>query len=174
MNAIRLNNLLHRNVFHARSIVFIILIGCCGCFSLFDDDRELESTYQYSFKDQEVQGKVVGLDWHGVAGLAAQDKYEADEMRLEIYGGEPEGDACSYDAFSKSGHRISFSVKKKTGLTELGFSTQVNFPGNQITSGGAVEITEYNPEDSTVAGKIDAFFSDSNYVNGNFRVKLCD
>lgn len=155
-------------------IVFCVMISGCFLVDSNTNDEDKEDGYQYKFKDQIAQGKILGQNWKFTAGCAKQSGYDNDEMLVELFEVVPKGDTCSFGGFNNSKYNVSFYVKKAKGVHELGLSTQVMFTGNKVTSLGAVEILIFDEDKGTVSGSIDAYCDDSTNVNGTFQVKYCD
>lgn len=154
-----------RNVF---CIIGLMLFN--GCFLLESDDPEDDGRYKYSFKNQDAQGKIAGSNWMFITG---RGKTSGDELLIELFEVSPQGDTCSYNGFSNSKSGVTFYVSKTPGVYELGFSKQVSFTGNKITSLGAIELIKLDTVASVITGRVDGYFDENYNVNGTFTVKYC-
>ncbi|MBN1603644.1 MAG: hypothetical protein JW915_18680 [Chitinispirillaceae bacterium] len=155
-------------------ILLPLLILLSGCFIFESDVTGDTGKYRYSFKNQPAQGKIGGERWLYLAGRAEQSGYDSNELSMELFEVAPQGDTCLYGAFDNSKKSVWIEVKKTPGIYELGWTTQVVFTGNKITSLGAVEIVKCDTISKIVTGKVDGFFDDNTNVNGYFTVKYCN
>jgi hypothetical protein len=148
----------------------IVLLLFNGCFFFESDDPEDDGRYKYSFKNQVAQGKIAGSNWMFIAG---RGKTSGDELLIELFEVSPQVDTCSYNGFSNSKCGVTFYVSKTPGVYELGFSKQVSFTGNKITSLGAIELIKLDTVASVITGRVDGYFDEKYNVNGTFTVKFC-
>lgn len=149
-------------------IAFMLLNGCSF---LESNETEDDGRYKYSFKKQIAQGKIDGENWMFNAG---RGKNSGNELFIELFEVSPKGDTCSSSGFSDSKKRVTFYVSKTPGVYELGFSKQVSFTGNKITSLGAIELIKFDTTANIITGRVDGYCDANTTVNGTFTVKYCD
>lgn len=171
------------------SIFLIFLI--VGCTT--DSDNEIsvekqtkEETYQVNYLNQALKGKINGLDWAMIGGQLKSSSSHAFRFADTL-----SQDTCTPLFTPKS--RVTFSLDTLGGiLLQIGeyplrFNTNsatnnrtINLihyigttPYSTMVSQGAYEITKVDTINNTVFGKMDAFYDENNYVNGNFEIKYC-
>ncbi|MBL7840746.1 MAG: hypothetical protein JNJ75_11430 [Cyclobacteriaceae bacterium] len=166
----------------ARSIFYTLLFSSTALLlSCSDDDEKGPS---YSFKNQDLQGKIEGGSWTYADGYVETTTLEGVEsLSVNLMLTQVDG-ACGN--FSVEGDEVFFFVPNAVGLYKLSFDLG-SFDGqvvtlyddddggpdpiNVIATKGAIEILTIT--DTEVTGRIDARADKDNFVNGNFTVSFC-
>lgn len=151
-------------------LVFVVTV----CASCSESDSK-----PYSFKDQDVKGKIAETAWSYTSG---KFRYSNDQqfIYITLY---PTNDnpVCSAEEL----RIVEIAVPAEVGLYKL---NNTDIPGllvflrdNGVTIGGnpftaiaekgAVEILSIS--ETGLTGRVDARSSSDNYVNGNFTVTFC-
>ncbi len=131
----------------------------------------------HDFTDQDLQGKIGGVDWTYQSGKAAIWGSDTGTLHINIYSSAPSGgDECGGGAYASGANVVMTSVPNEVQLNQLSFSIQniTLYDGqtNNIAVQGAIEILSINTS-GNVTGRIDARADADNYVNGNFTIKYC-
>ena len=72
-------------------------------------------------------------------------------------------------------HKLSFSATAGgETVTLVYYEDGSSTPNNIIATSGEYEILTVDKTNNIVTGKMDAFYDDDNFVNGNFSLKICD
>lgn len=151
-------------------VLFVCLIAVFSC-------REDDSGPGYNFKDQDAMGEIDGSEWRYQDGYADLND---DEINLTLMIAQEDGDrGC--DVFLPDGDQVFFTVPAEKGLYKLGLGVDSRLVTllddeetfNYIAVDGAVEILSISKSD--IRGRIDARNDeDDNFVNGDFRVLICN
>lgn len=161
-----------------RSIFYTLLLSSTALLlSCSDDDEKGPS---YSFKNQDLQGKIEGGSWTYADGYVETTTIEGVEsLSVNLMLAQVDG-ACRN--FSIEGDQVFFTVPNEVGVYKLKFDLST-FSGqtvtlfdtetvlNTIATEGAIEILTIT--DTEVTGRVDARYDKTNYVNGNFTVSFC-
>jgi hypothetical protein len=158
--------------------VSIVLIAiCCALSGCGKDDNPKT----YSFKDQDITGKIGNSSWSMLSGYAHSEISGEDTFVYITCNNTTSIDPCSS---YPSDYHVFFTLPLKTGLYVLGYDAQNPFLGwsvtlfnidaetNSIADVGAVEIISVS--ETQITGRIDASADELNFVNGNFTVTICD
>lgn len=160
-----------KNVLLFATLTFgLFLISC---------NKDDEARPAYEFKDQNLQGKIDGIDFN--LGDGVVDLFN-EELSFNLYSDQESTAACDLFRFGEF-VQVFFTIPDETGLVELfiNFSsgdgesvTMFNPDGslNIIATVGAIEITEISQ--TTVSGRMDIKYDVNNYVNGNFTADFCN
>lgn len=152
------------------ALIFMFLLSCGD-----DDDGS------YSFKDQDLSGKIDGVSWTYADGYVEVDTHDDVDildvtLTLEQDGnictGFPEGDRVFFFVPNAVGiYKLYFKLSSFEGQTVTLLDDDQNPPLNIIATEGAIEILTIT--DTEVTGRIDARADKKSYVNGNFTVSFC-
>ncbi|HEY9047268.1 MAG TPA: hypothetical protein VIN08_15290 [Ohtaekwangia sp.] len=143
---------------------------------------EAEST-SYTFKDQNLTGKIDNDSWTYQTGYASVDGASAESTLYITLVQEHTGTGC--DVWPEGDH-IFFTLPHATGLYKLKFDfNNWDAEDNQsvtlfdhetttshLASEGAIEITSISS--TQITGNIDARSEDDTFVNGKFVVTVCE
>lgn len=154
---------------------FLLFGFAAVLFSCGEDEKPA-----YSFKNQDLSGKIGNTEWTYTDGYAEiYGTGDDSQISVDLFQ-QAEGEGCS--AFP-IGNEVFFSMPNKVGVYKLKLDLD-NFESskivtlyeeegsvNNLASTGAVEITSIS--DTQVTGKIDARLDGENFVNGNFSVSIC-
>lgn len=162
----------------ARSIFYTLLFSSTALLMSCSDDDEKGPSY--SFKNQDLQGKIEGGSWTYADGYVETTTLEGVEsLSVNLMLTQVDG-AC--ETFSVEGDQVLFTVPNEVGVYKLNFDLG-SFSGqvvnlfdtettlNTFATKGAIEILTVT--DTEVTGRIDARADKDNYVNGNFTVSFC-
>lgn len=162
----------------ARSIFYTLLFSSTALLMSCSDDDEKGPSY--SFKNQDLQGKIEGGSWTYADGYVETTTLEGVEsLSVNLMLAQVDG-ACRN--FSIEGDQVLFTVPNAVGVYKLNFDLG-SFSGqvvnlfdtettlNTFATKGAIEILTVT--DTEVTGRIDARADKDNYVNGNFTVSFC-
>lgn len=155
--------------------VLIIVLSVLSC----EDDGKKKD---YTFKDQDAQGKIAGNNWTYASGKFRylEDVEYGEYMNITLYSASDDP-VCSTSAMAF----IDIVFPAETGLQEIAnpdFPPVVVFlhdlsvdpgagPYMGVGKKGAVEILSIT--DTEVTGRIDVRESNNSFVNGNFTVSFC-
>ena len=138
-----------------------------------------EKDYEYKFIDQDLTGKVFGLDWTYQSGEAKT--FAGDTAKFIINLWDENIDPCT--SADGSDYTVFFTVPKSIRLFHLQVAiledtgqTIAFYHDGTIFEAfeGVIEILSIDLTNTlTITGRIDAKFDDSNRLNGNFTVKYC-
>ncbi|XOV93067.1 MAG: hypothetical protein ACFHWX_23075 [Bacteroidota bacterium] len=162
---------LFRNIFLFTGLIFGLILTSCNK----DDDGNGPT---YDFKDQNLQGKIDGIDFN--LGDGAVDLFN-EELSFNLYSDQESTAACDLFGFGDF-VQVFFAIPEETGLLELNLNlssgdgetvTMFNPENslNVIATEGAIVITEIT--ETTVSGKMDIQFDEDNFINGNFTAEFC-
>ena len=141
-------------------------------FTSCEKDKDEEGN-NYSFVEQNLQGKIGGNAWEQQTGRSKADFFENffNDLRETA-----DSNICSASNAAK-GNFILFGGEPAVGLYELGSSKTVTFVvgGNEnlVSTQGAYEILTVDTVDNTITGRMDVTYDDNNSVNGNFTMTYC-
>lgn len=138
--------------------------------------------YTIEYKDQVASGKIDGNDFTAVGGILEVSSFDDTKYSVEIYGQEV-SDPCN--SFASGDFQVIFSIPQGEGEYELGFDfddtsnsqtatmldSSGDIPSNIIASQGAIEIVDLSSD--PVTGRLDIYYDDDSYVNGNFELTDC-
>jgi hypothetical protein len=135
----------------------------------------------YSFIDQDLQGKIGGVTWkwEGTENGGLGEESLDGNLDIEIYGIAAEsGDPCHPLAFEATSYKVFFTITvapvNAVGLYEGHCVTMSNGVTDYICSQGTVEILSVSATPGElVTGRVDANLNDNSTVNGNFTVTYC-
>lgn len=146
-------------------LIFIALF----VFSCGDDENE------YSFKNQDLSGKIGGDSWTYEDGFIDEFTFEGKDFLSSNLTLTQDGSVCEVDL---EGNYIYFGAPKKVGVYKLkGGNERIflvmnnNHTASFDANKGAIEILSIT--ETQVTGRIDARFNGNNFVNGNFTVSFC-
>lgn len=154
----------------------LLLIGLSAIVLSCGDDEKPA----YSFKNQDLSGKIGNAAWEYGDGYAEIYGMENDsQLQIDLFI-EVDGEGCDV---IPEGNEVLFTVPNKVGvyklkadLNDLENSLVVNLfeeetTMNHLASRGAIEILSIT--ESQVTGRIDATVDDANLINGSFTVSIC-
>lgn len=160
-----------KSIFKIYPVFVLTLLLACGD----DDDKN-----SYSFKNQDLSGKIEGASWVYADGFVETGTYEDEEILDITLTLEQEDPIC--ETLFQEGDRVFFFVPNAVGIYKLYFDLD-SFDGqvvtlfddeqtlNTIATKGAIEILTIT--DTEVTGRIDARADGKNHINGNFTVSFC-
>jgi hypothetical protein len=139
-----------------------------------------EKTSSYSFKDQDLKGKIGNVAWTFEDGFVEVETIEGELMLDFRMFQDQDEDAC--DVLFAEGNEVFFDVPNEVGLYKLHLNlntgegqtvTLFEDEGfmNNIATDGAVEILTIT--ETEVTGRMDVRFNKKNFVNGNFTIFFC-
>lgn len=144
-------------------------------------DTEADDSYTVSFIKQPAQGKIKGTTFEYITGTFIQDHFKTDKFEIELF------DKADFDTvgigklcglgFYGTTRECYFSIPKVVGRYELGTSTHATFKTGELNTAlpmalkGAIEIISVT--DTKMVGRIDAYESENNHINGDFTVEFC-
>lgn len=147
------------------------------CLTVAFSCRENDSGPGYNFKDQDAMGEIAGGEWRYQDGYA---DVNGDEINLTLMSAQEDG-GRGCDVFLPEGDQVFFSVPAEKGLYKLGLGVDSRVVTllddeetfNYLAVEGAIEILSISRTD--ISGRIDARNDeDDNFVNGDFRILICD
>jgi hypothetical protein len=154
--------------------VIVLVIALAAC-------KKDDTFTNYNFKDQVLSGKIANSPWTMGSGYGHIWVSNNDTSIIITIFDSYFDDPCNIETGSDE---IFFAVPKKVGLYSVVYNPQdpqldhsVIFrvwdgDSNYYASDGAIEIVMVN--DTIISGRMDARCDESNFVNGNFKVKICD
>jgi hypothetical protein len=165
-----------KNTFVVASLMVLALISC---------KKETEETtpapqtnngnnnngeHTVDFKDQNLQGEIIGNSWEFVIGTVDFNDillFSADHDSICAGTNRPNTDkAVMYMSDIAVGYH-----KLEAGGEIVLLNTTTG--SNINVSTGAYEILEVNTVANTVTGRMDIYWSDETYLNGNFVAEYC-
>lgn len=160
--------------------LLLVLVTSASLLACSKDDSSSD-TYVASFKSQPAQGKIKGESFQYIAGKFEQDYFSDSEYSINLYDKADFdtvgiGSMCSV-VFYGTKLGVDFSVPQKVGKYELSNEMAVVFETGEMNVAlpraikGAIEVVSIT--DTKLVGKVDAYFSDDTYVNGDFIVDIC-
>lgn len=156
--------------------IHLLLFGLSAIILSCGDDEKPS----YSFKHQDLSGKIGNVAWQygdGYAEIYGMENNSQLQVDLFI---ELDGEGCNV---LPEGDEVLFTVPNKIGvyklkadLNDLENGHFVNLfeeknTMNHLAARGAIEILSIT--ESKVTGRIDATFDDESFINGNFTVGIC-
>jgi hypothetical protein len=156
-------------------VLALLLISAVAC-----SKKEEAPMPAYSFKNQEVSGKINNVAWAYADGFADLFSSGSEpKVDIKLFLAQP-SKGCN--VVSVSGNQVFFFLPAKIGLYPLSFNlsggasyTATLFEKattlNIIASTGAIEILTLSSTE--VTGRIDARSDDKSFVNGNFKIAIC-
>lgn len=153
-----------------------LALGAVYSCSKDDEDDKTEEKYEVNFKSQKTQGLIDGNAFEYIKGTFKDDLFNDGEYKITLF------DLADYDttllAYGTK-YQVYMTLPAQVGTYELtatgDYVTLKNGTINQelpLARKGAVEIISIS--ETELVGKIDAYYDDENYVNGNFTVSFCD
>jgi hypothetical protein len=142
---------------------------------LFSCSKEDETSF--SFKDQNLQGKIDGLPFNFGEGMVED---EDDTFLVSLFHEDESLSACEIGL--EEYVSAFFMVPKEVGIYKLYFNLS-NFDGqvvtlfnpdgfqNNIATIGAIEILTIT--EGGITGRMDARMDSQNRINGNFSANFC-
>tara|TARA_Y100001936_G_C16032353_1_gene646375 strand:+ start:820 stop:1293 length:474 start_codon:yes stop_codon:yes gene_type:complete len=125
-----------------------------------------------AIRDGNLNGVVAGKAWDFIKGRVAPSRNFPNEHSFDFWD-EDISNEC--DPFTFGGDRNIMGVfPLKVGTINLNNTNSLTFyynNNNLVTSEGKIEILEIT--DSYVGGKLKARFDSNNYVEGEFRLEIC-
>jgi len=166
------------------SLMIFLILGTFLMTSCGDDNEN--SGPDYDFIDQNLQGRIDGLEYVFDEGRAEESFFTNGSLSIDLFDVSEviTEDICDFGFGDEI--QVTFEIPDETGLFELSFDLSsfdglvVNLlnpdgedgiPQNNLASIGAVEILEIS--ESSVSGRIDARLDSDNQVNGNFTAIYC-
>ncbi len=149
------------------------------------NDNNTGATYTVSYKNQTLSGKINGIDWTIVGGKVSKFSNFSFSL-VDTVGSDP----CIQPFNRKS--RIIFSLEDNSQVLPVGeYPLKLDFqntagnrtvtlvhyngttPVNTIMDKGAYEILSVDTSNNIVTGRMDAYYDDGHFVNGNFSITYC-
>lgn len=149
------------------------MIGSCS-------SEEEGITTDYSFIDQVAQGQIEGKSWIYSNGMAIPDTDDegVSYFIIRLYSTtDVVENVC--DLTFPDYDRLHFNLPQVTKLYNLSLSeegvnvlmfeheTKISNVANQ----GAIEILDIT--ETQVIGRLDVRYNDTNFINGNFTLEIC-
>jgi hypothetical protein len=149
-------------------------------FAIACSKKEEAPVPAYSFKNQDVSGKINNVAWAYADGYADVTSGTDPKVDVKLLLTQSNKGCAITNA---TGNQVFFRLPAKVGLYTINFDltgsttsyTATLFEKattlNIIANSGAIEIlTLTNTE---VTGRMDARSDDKSFVNGNFKVAIC-
>lgn len=172
-------------------ILFLFTLNFCST----EDDDEIDpinnntnnnqETYQVMYKNQTLSGKINGVNWTMVGGKVSKFSNYSFSI-VDTVGSDP----CAQPFNRKS--RIIFSLTDSSDILPVGeYQLKLDFqntsqnrtitlvhyegttPVNTIVNKGAYEILTVDTTNNIITGRMDAYYDDQHFVNGNFTINYC-
>lgn len=155
--------------------LLLMILSSTGLFSCGNDGGVPEPDFpEYHFVDQPLQGKIEGQPWAFIAGKM---KPGQPVNIFSYHNVLISDDTCTTSSQYHISHSATEVEPKLYGVGP--YYLNVNFVNTQTTgetitaNRGAIEIISIDYDNNLLHGRMDAFYDSSNYVNGNFTIKIC-
>ena len=176
----------------ALAILGLMVFNSCGT------DEDIDPSFKVEYKNQDLQGKIDGMEWSYQNGAAFSAKTINEFFHtVTIY--DTLGDTLTGDSLIclvnpvDSTPRIIFSMNNDSALFQLGETKLFHDPLQPAltinikfsfydadsvkqlvtASEGAYEILKVDTTDNYIEGRMHVRANDKNWVNGNFRIVYC-
>jgi hypothetical protein len=137
-----------------------------------------------NFIDQQLQGKVFGNAWEFKYGFAMEQDFVGEDsittaLQIALFN-VADSTTCNYQADTAY---VNFTLDNmSTGVRKLNFENgnmiifqkpSASGAELEIALDGCYEIVSIDTVNKLVSGKIDAYFSEDNKINGTFEIPYC-
>lgn len=171
-----------KQMISVKQVLFVLAflsLAACGSGGGGNDAGPGGQKPQGTYRSEPAGGMINGGNWVFLSGVAVPQFNDTSRMSLRLYG-EAYADPCSGFNFGKES--VLTSVRAAVGETILGQMPNIETAtfayteadggnANMIATDGRIAVTEITAEE--VSGFIIARYDGVNFVNGSFKVKVC-
>jgi hypothetical protein len=179
------------NSLYVLSLLGLLIFNSC------DSGEEIDPSFKVNYKNQDLQGKIDGLEWNYQSGSVFSaptgNEFFHTFTILDTLGDTLIGDSLVCLNLVDSTPRIIFVMNTDSALVQLGETKLFHDPLQPsltinikfsfydadtvkqfvTASQGAYEILNVDTTDNFIEGRMHVKANGKNVVNGNFRIPYC-